>query len=54
MDSGLLGFYSLAKSAQENYAGVILSADDSGVHLEGTEENLQKFLEDVYQTLFND
>ena len=54
MDSGLLGFYSLAKSAQENYAGVILSADDSGVHLEGTEENLQKFLEDVYQTLLND
>ena len=54
MDSGLLGFYSLAKRVIKDYADVSLSADDAGVHLEGTQKDLEIFLKDVYQILLDE
>ncbi len=54
MDSGLLGFYSLAKRAQRNYSDISLRADDSGVYLTGTDSRLETFLKTVYDSLLDE
>jgi len=54
MDSGLLGFYSLAKRAQRNYPDISLRADDSGVYLTGTDSRLEIFLKTVYDSLLDE
>lgn len=64
MDSGLLGFYYLADEAlredyvlnesQKMYPGINISVDDSGVHLKGTDDVLERFLNDVYHTLLDE
>jgi len=54
MDSGLMGFYSLAKKMRRKYPEIKLIDDDKGVYLEGTDEQLEKFLNDVYQALLDE
>lgn len=54
MDSGLLGFYSLAKRARRNFSDISLRADDSGVYLTGTDSQLEIFLKTVYDSLLDE
>jgi len=54
MDSGLLGFYSLAKRAQRNFPDISLRADDSGVYLTGTDSQLKIFLDTVLESLLDE
>lgn len=54
MDSGLLGFYSLAKRAHGDFPEISLRADDSGVYLTGTDSLLEIFLRTVYDSLLDE
>ena len=54
MDSGLLGFYLLAKEAQRDHPEIDFRADETGVHLRGSGTELEIFLTDVYNVLLND
>ena len=54
MDSGLLGFYLLAKEAQRDHPEIEFRADETGVHLRGSGAELEIFLTDVYNILLND
>ena len=54
MDSGLLGFYLLAKEAQRDHPKIEFRADETGVHLRGSGAELEIFLTDVYNVLLND
>lgn len=51
MDSGLLGFYTLAKENEESYPKVKICADETGVHLRGSQTDLESFLYQVYEVL---
>ena len=54
MDSGLLGFYLLAKEAQRDHPEIEFRADETGVHLRGSGAELEIYLTDVYNILLND
>lgn len=54
MDSGLLGFYILANDAHESHPEIEFQADENGVYLRGTGDDLETFLTEVYDILLDD
>lgn len=54
MDSGLLGFYFLAKDIYRSHPGIEFLLDETGVHLRGSRTDLEIFLREVYKVLLRD